>query len=158
MTGRVRDFLFLFGQAWVKRSAGDQAGADEDLAAAFVPPGSADFITGLIESGEWPEPGPGPAAMTGWLERCRLAGGGDLRLLSSKVIKPGRPDLFGAESAARLDELAADARRRMAAGELREVGRKAGPAAEAERGVRRAGRAVRVPAPHAPDVVQAEER
>jgi hypothetical protein len=114
------DFLFLFGQAWVKRSAGDRAGADEDLAdaAALVPPGSVEFFTELIESGEWPEPGPDPEAMIGWLERCRLAGAGDLRLLSGEIIKPDRPDSFSAEFAARLAEHCADAERRMASGEL----------------------------------------
>jgi hypothetical protein len=37
------DFLFLFEQAWVERSAGHPVGADEDLAAAaaLVPPGLA---------------------------------------------------------------------------------------------------------------------
>ena len=93
------DCLFLIGQAWVHRAAGDVAGAGEDLAAAvkLVPEGSVEFLLGLIEAGEWPEPGPGLAEMDAWLERCRLAGTGELKLFSGPLpAAPRRPGMFDA--------------------------------------------------------------
>jgi hypothetical protein len=87
------DALFLIGQAWVKRAAGDLPGAAVDLAAAMqlVPDGGVELITGMIEGGDLPEPSTDPAEMDAWLERCRQAGAGDLRLTVLRAPQPPPP-------------------------------------------------------------------
>ena len=79
----MADALFLIGQAWVKRVAGDAAGAgrDEAAVARLLPPDTIAAIRTLIIEGDLPMPGPGPEAMDAWLEQCRLAGAGEWRLL-----------------------------------------------------------------------------
>ncbi len=118
------DCLFLIGQAWLKRDAGDLRGAGEDLAAAMalVPDGSVEMIMSLIESGEWPEPSPDPDAMDAWLERCRLAGAGDLRLIvtehpaiPSAPVPPPRQVEAEADFLNRLSRIRAEAEARQAA-------------------------------------------
>jgi hypothetical protein len=85
------DCLFLIGQAWVKRDAGDVRGAAEDLAAAraLVPDGAVELIMSMIEAGDLPEPSADPDAMEAWLERCRQAGAGDFKLTVSE--RPAAP-------------------------------------------------------------------
>ena len=115
------DALFLIGQAWVKRDAGDVRGAGEDLASAMalVPDGTAELILGMIEAGDLPEPGAGPAAMDAWLEHCRQAGAGDFRLTSvrpSAFLKapaaPPRQVESEADFLKRLPQIRADAEAR----------------------------------------------
>jgi len=79
-TAAFADCLFLVGQAWVKRAVGDDQGAVGYLAEAMalVPDGTVEMILGMIEDRALPEPVPG--AMDPWLECCRQAGAGDLRL------------------------------------------------------------------------------
>ena len=79
----MADALFLIGQAWVKRVAGDAAGAgrEEAALARLLPPDTIARIRTLIIEGDLPMPGPGPEAMDAWLEQCRLAGAGEWRLL-----------------------------------------------------------------------------
>ncbi len=122
------DCLFLIGQAWVKRAAGDLRGAAEDLtqAVAMVPPGTVEMITGMIEAGEWPEPGPDLEAMDDWLERCRQAGAGELRMTIGEIpARPARPVLPAppprrveaeAEFLKRLAQVVADAEARHGTG------------------------------------------
>ena len=76
------DALVLIGHAWIKRGAGDIPGAAVDLyeAMRLLPEGGTELITGMIERGELPEPSPDPDAMEAWLERCRQAAAGDLKL------------------------------------------------------------------------------
>jgi hypothetical protein len=117
----LADALFLIGQAWVKLGAGDQAGGDEDLAAAaeLVPADTIEAITHMIDAGMLPEPGPEPEAMDAWLEACRMAGAGEWELI--RIMFPSAAELQAEERQAflaRLDRLHADAERRMAAGEL----------------------------------------
>lgn len=131
MRGRVRvtkfdgavlaDALFLIGQAWVKLGAGDLAGGDEDLAAAagLVPRDTIEAITHMIDAGTLPEPGPGPEAMDAWLEACRMAGAGEWTL--TRILFPSAAEVQREQDTAflaRLDEIRANAERRMAAGEL----------------------------------------
>jgi hypothetical protein len=73
---------YLIGRAWLERGAGDVQGAAASLAAAMalVPPEAVQGILFMIEAGELPEPGPGAEAMDAWLEQCRQAGAGDLRM------------------------------------------------------------------------------
>ena len=52
----------------------------------------------MIEAGELPEPGPGPEAMDAWLEECRQAGAGDLRLTLGYM--PAAPPAGRSESEA----------------------------------------------------------
>jgi hypothetical protein len=119
----LADALFLIGQAWVKRNAGDVAGATEDLAAALalVPDGTVDLILGLIDSGEWPQPSNDPDEMDAWLERCRLAGAGDIRLTVLRAAPdPPRtaaspPRESEADFLNRLSQIRADAEARQAA-------------------------------------------
>jgi hypothetical protein len=79
------DGLFLVGQAWVKRALGDDRGAVEYLADAMVvvPDGTVEMILSMIEDGVLPEPVPG--AMDPWLECCRQAGAGELRLTAARI-------------------------------------------------------------------------
>jgi hypothetical protein len=79
-TAAFADCLFLVGQAWLKRAFGDDQGAVEYLADAMVvvPDGTVEMILCMIEDGALPEPVPG--AMDPWLECCRQAGAGELRL------------------------------------------------------------------------------
>ena len=74
------DCLFLIGQAWLKRVSGDERGALADLtaAAALVPDGTVEMLMEMIEGGALPEPR--PEAMAAWLEHCRQADAGDLKL------------------------------------------------------------------------------
>jgi hypothetical protein len=83
------DCLFLVGQAWVKRAVGDDRGAVEYLADAMVmvPDGTVEMILCLIEERALPEPVPG--AMDPWLECCRQAGAGELRLTAARFRPPG---------------------------------------------------------------------
>jgi hypothetical protein len=116
----LADALFLIGQAWVKLGSGDQAGGDEDLAAAaeLVPPDTIEAITHMIDAGTLPEPGPGPEAMGAWLEACRTAGAGEWELI--RIAFPSAAELAQEERDAfhaRLDEMVAEAERRKAAGE-----------------------------------------
>jgi len=79
-TAAFADCLFLVGHAWMKRALGDDQGAVEYLADAMVlvPDGTVEMILCMIEDGALPEPAPG--AMDPWLECCRQAGAGELRL------------------------------------------------------------------------------
>lgn len=84
----MADALFLIGQAWAKRLAGDDAGAAEDEAAVarLLPPDTIAAIRTMILEGDLPMPGPGPEAMAGWLEQCRLAGAGEWKLM--RITQP----------------------------------------------------------------------
>lgn len=104
------DTLFLIGQAWLKRGAGDVDGAAADLAAAMklVPLEAVEAILFMIEAGGLPEPAPG-AAMDAWLEQCRQAGAGDFRLTLGYRPAPGRQVETTAEFLARLARIRAEA-------------------------------------------------
>ena len=67
------DTLFLIGQAWLKRGAGDVDGASADLAAAMklVPLEAVEAILFMIEAGELPEPDPAPRWMHGLSSAAR---------------------------------------------------------------------------------------
>ena len=119
----LADCLYLVGRAWVRLRTGDQAGADEDLSAAMklVPPDTVRAIMGLIEAGGLPEPGLEPGSVDAWLEACRRAGAGEWALI--RIMFPSASELAEEEREAflqRLDEIAADAERRMASGELKD--------------------------------------
>jgi hypothetical protein len=88
-TAAFADCLFLVGQAWVKRAVGDDQGAVEYLADAMVivPDGTVEMILCMIEDRALPEPVPG--AMDPWLECCRQAGAGELRLTAARFRPPG---------------------------------------------------------------------
>ena len=88
-TAAFADCLFLVGQAWVKRALGDDQGAVEYLvdAMVMVPDGTVEMILCMIEDRALPEPVPG--AMDAWLECCRQAGAGELRLTAAGF--PSRP-------------------------------------------------------------------
>ena len=83
-TAAFADCLFLVGQAWMKRALGDDQGAVEYLADAMVmvPDGMVEMILCMIEDRALPEPVPG--AMDPWLECCRQAGAGELRLTAAR--------------------------------------------------------------------------
>jgi len=112
----LADCLFLIGQAWLKRGAKDTNGAVDDLAAAMrlVPPGAVEAILFMIQAGELPEPGPDPAQMGAWLEQCRQAGAGDLRMTFGYVPAEPPPDRRSAEMEflARLAQVRAEAEAR----------------------------------------------
>jgi hypothetical protein len=115
----LADCLFLIGQAMVKLADGDDAGANEDLAAAhkLVPPAGVDEIMRMVLAGEIPPPD--PAAMDDWLEACRMAGSGELVLF--RILFPSAAELAHEERDAfleRLTEISAEAERRMASGEM----------------------------------------
>jgi len=108
----MADALFLIGQAWVKRVAGDEAGAveDETAVARLLPPDTVTAIRALIIEGDLPVPGPGAEAMDAWLEQCRLAGAGEWRLL--RIAGPSAEEArLEQEKAflARLEEIRAEA-------------------------------------------------
>lgn len=117
----LADCMYLIGRAQVKIADGDAAGGNEDLAAArrLVPPGGVEEVMRAIGDGELPAPGTGPDAVDAWLEACRMAGAGDIALVqyffpsAAELAKEEREAFLG-----RLEELRADAERRMAAGEL----------------------------------------
>jgi hypothetical protein len=90
----LADCMYLIGRAWLERGVGDTEGAAASLAAAMVlvPPEAVQAILFMIETGELPEPGPGPEAMDAWLEQCRQAGAGDLRLTLGYVPAAPPPD------------------------------------------------------------------
>ena len=116
----LADTLFLVGQAWVKRAAGDVDGGTEDLVAAMelVPPDTVEAILGFITDGTLPAPAPGDGGMDAWLETCRQAGAGELEVI--RILFPSAAELAQEERAAffaRLDEIRAEAERRMASGE-----------------------------------------
>jgi hypothetical protein len=125
------DALFLIGQAWVKRAAGDVPGAAADLAAAMrlLPEGGVELITGMIEGGDLPEPSQDPDGMDAWLERCRQAGAGDLRLTVVRAARPvpAPPPPPQVESEAdflkRLSQIRADAEARQEAARARPASR-----------------------------------
>ena len=115
----LADTLFLIGQARVRRDSGDADGAEEDLAAArkLVPADTVEAILNFIEVGTLPEPAAGPGGMDAWLETCRMAGAGELEVI--RILFPSAAELEDEERAAffaRLDEIRADAERRMASG------------------------------------------
>jgi hypothetical protein len=90
----LADCMYLIGRAWLERGAGDTQGAAASLAAAMalVPSEAVQAILFMIEAGELPAPGPGPEAMDAWLEQCRQAGAGDLRLTLGYVpVVPSVP-------------------------------------------------------------------
>jgi len=93
-TAAFADCLFLVGQAWVKRAVGDDQGAVGYLAEAMamVPDGTVEMILGMIEDRALPEPVPG--AMDPWLECCRQAGAGELRLTAARFRPPRRLPLL----------------------------------------------------------------
>lgn len=93
-TAAFADCLFLVGQAWVKRALGEDQGAVEYLADAMVlvPDGTVEMILCMIEDGALPEPVPG--AMDPWLECCRRAGAGELRLTDTRSRLPRRLPLL----------------------------------------------------------------
>lgn len=112
----LADCLYLFGQAVAKFTAGDEAGGNEDLAAAerLVPAAGINEIMRMVLAGEIPPPD--PSAMDGWLEACRMAGSGELMLF--RILSAA--ELAAEEHAAfleRLDEIRAAAERRAASGE-----------------------------------------
>jgi hypothetical protein len=78
----LADGMFLIGQAWIKYGAGDHEGADADVDAAadLLPRQGIEAILFMIEAGDLPTPGPEPGAMEAWLEECRQAGAGELRM------------------------------------------------------------------------------
>lgn len=115
----LADCLYLIGQAMVSLQAGDAAGFNEAHAAAerLVPAAGINEILRMVEAGEIPPPD--PAAMDEWLETCRMAGSGEFVLF--RILFPSAAELAQEERDAfreRLAEHAADAERRMAAGEL----------------------------------------
>jgi hypothetical protein len=113
----MADALFLIGQAWVKRVAGDAAGASRDEAAVarLLPPDTIAAIRTLIIEGDLPMPGPGPTAMDAWLEQCRLAGAGEWRLLRIAAPSAGEARLEQENAfLARLAEIRAEAARGIA--------------------------------------------
>src|SRR6267154_5419891 len=89
----LADTLFLIGQAWVKREAGDVDGGTKDLVAAMelVPPDTVEAILGFITDGTLPEPAPGPGGMDAWLETCRQAGAGELEVI--RILFPSAAEL-----------------------------------------------------------------
>jgi hypothetical protein len=90
----LADCMFLIGRAWLERGARDVDAAVASLAAAMVlvPPEGVQAILFMIEAGELPAPGPGAGAMDAWLEQCRQAGAGDLRLTLGYVpVAPSLP-------------------------------------------------------------------
>jgi hypothetical protein len=93
-TAAFADCLFLVGRAWVKRTLGDDQGAVGYLADAMVmvPDGPVEMILCLIEDRTLPEPVPG--AMDPWLECCRQAGAGELRLTAARFGPPRRLPLL----------------------------------------------------------------
>ena len=93
-TAAFADCLFLVGQAWMKRALGDDQGAVEYLADAMVmvPDRTVEMILCMIEDGALPEPVPG--AMDPWLECCRQAGAGELRLTVTRSRLPRRLPLL----------------------------------------------------------------
>jgi hypothetical protein len=108
----MADALFLIGRAWVKRLAGDDAGAAEDEAATerLLPLDTIAAIRSMIIEGDLPMPGLGPGAMDAWLEQCRLAGSGEWKLLrisapSSREVQRQEEEAF----LARLAEIRAEA-------------------------------------------------
>jgi hypothetical protein len=114
----LADCLFLIGQAMVKFADGDDAGGNEDLAAAYrlVPRAGIDEILRMARDGQIPPPD--PAAMDEWLEACRMAGSGELVLFrilypSAAELEQEDRDAFHAE----LDKIQAEAERLAASGE-----------------------------------------
>jgi hypothetical protein len=102
-TAAFADCLFLVGQAWVKRAVGDDQGAVQYLADAMVmvPDGTVEMILYMIEVRALPEPVPG--AMDPWLECCRQAGAGELRLTAARFASaPAAPALPRVTSRLRL--------------------------------------------------------
>ena len=158
----LADTLFLAGQAWVKREAGDVDGAAGDLAAAMklVPADTVEAILGFITDGTLPEPAPGDGGMDAWLETCRQAGAGELEVI--RILFPSAAELAQEEREAffaRSDEIRAEAeRRRRPARRARGVrtcpsGRRRGRSTR-WKGLDRPGVAVRVAAQDGPDVVR----
>jgi len=90
----LADGLFLIGQAWIKYGAGDHEGANADVDAAvdLLPRQGVEAILFMIEAGELPTPGPGPEAMDAWLEQCRQAGAGELRVNLGYMPVAAPPD------------------------------------------------------------------
>jgi hypothetical protein len=86
--------MYLVGRAWLERGAGDVEGAAASLAAAMVlvPRAAVEGILFMIEAGDLPTPGPEPEAMDAWLEECRQAGAGDLRMTLGYVPVAPPPD------------------------------------------------------------------
>jgi hypothetical protein len=127
------DALFLIGQAWLKRDAGDTDGAAADLAAAMklVPLEAVETILFMIEAGELPEPGPG-AAMDEWLERCRQAGADEFRLTLSQfpAADQDQDQQSQAEFLARLARITAEAKTKH--GETQEPPTRAAPVSLAD--------------------------
>ena len=138
----LADTLFLVGQGRrVKRAAGDVDGGTEDLVAAMelVPPDTVEAILGFITDGTLPEPAPGDGGMDAWLDVPR--GAGELEVI--RILFPSAAKLAEEERAgvfARLDEIRAEAERRLASGEKEPVASARAPAAGAV-GRRVAGRA-----------------
>ena len=83
----LADCMFLIGRAWLERGTGDTDAAAASLAAAMalIPPEGVEAILFMIEAGDLPAPGPGPEALDAWLEQCRQAGAGDLRMTLGRV-------------------------------------------------------------------------
>ena len=116
----LADALFLIGQAWVRGEDGDADGAAADLAAAMklIPPDTVEAIHRFIEAGTLPEPSSGPGGMDAWLETCRQAGAGELKV--TRILFPSAAEVAEEDRAAffaRLDEIRAEAERRLASGE-----------------------------------------
>jgi hypothetical protein len=90
----LADCMYLIGRAWLERRDGDIEGAAASLAAAMVlvPREAVEGILFMIEAGELPTPGPEPEAMDAWLEQCRQAGAGDLRMTLGYVPAAPPPD------------------------------------------------------------------
>jgi hypothetical protein len=90
----LADGMFLIGQAWIKYGAGDHEGADADVDAAadLLPRQGIEAILFMIEAGDLPTPGPEPGAMGAWLEECRQAGAGELRMKLGYMPVTPAPD------------------------------------------------------------------
>lgn len=139
------DCMYLVGAALAKLQTGDEPGAVKDLreAGAQVPEDTVEMILELILEGDLPWPA--ADAMDAWLEKCRQAGAGDMRLIArrSRAAGPGVPAQRQPESEA---EFQARLHRMVVDGAAAEEGRKAllrwraNEAARAALGTREAGR------------------
>lgn len=89
----LADALFLIGQAWVRGEDGDADGAAADLAAAMklIPPDTVEAIHHFIEAGTLPEPSSAPGGMDAWLETCRQAGAGELKV--TRILFPSAAEV-----------------------------------------------------------------
>src|SRR6267142_2091322 len=89
-----------------------------DAAMKLIPPDTVEAIHHFIEAGTLPEPSSGPGGMDAWLETCRQAGAGELKV--TRILFPSAAEVAEEDRAAffaRLDEIRAEAERMAASGE-----------------------------------------